>query len=495
MKKIIAVTVSMLVGVSAFGQWKTQNGVKLYIDENDWRNDLHSGYIIHGLNTTASNVRKADEVTSTPGDNEQLGNRLTFDKNNTGFKVSFDVYPSESGAGFTFNDTEGSGNEWNNALSVGDVDNYDNDNFYWRILGGDKVYALGLELRENEIDSGEMVRIKDGSTVLAEIDTSDMPYNTYNFIGIISAQPFNNFWFNEGNGGDDMAIANFRIAVLRDISLTIESEHGSPQPPVGTHIVDYGTMVIYSVEDTVEVGSTQYVSLGSSEGGATNWFTSPATENTTVTWEWATNYWVSASVSGSGTVTVAAQPPWSAPDSVGAFIPAGSNVAVSATPDPDWLFMGWGGDLSGDYTVSNQNLLVDAPKAFIATFSEDADGDGLLNSNEWAIGTNPRNGDTDGDNFGDGFEVANGGSPTVSHNPYMDFVRNNGGIFGLYESNVVVDVAVGQLALETSGGMADLSLQLMKSDDLTTWTNAAPPVEWSIPVETNQQFFRVRAEP
>ena len=157
--------------------------------------------------------------------------------------------------------------------------------------------------------------------------------------------------------------------------------------------------------------------------------------------------------------------------------------------------MGWSGDLSDDYTVSNQNLLVDAPKAFIATFSDDADGDGLLNSNEWAIGTNPRNGDTDGDNFGDGFEVAHGYNPTNSHAAMVDFIRNNGGMFGLYESNVVVDVAVGQMALETSGGNASLSLQLMKSDNLITWTNAAPPAEWSIPVESNQQFFRVHAEP
>ena len=153
-----------------------------------------------------------------------------------------------------------------------------------------------------------------------------------------------------------------------------------------------------------------------------------------------------------------------------------SGLSVSAG-SPDWLIL-----------QSGNNLLVHE-------LAHDGDGDGLTDYLETIHGTDPHKGDTDGDHFGDGFEVANGYNPTNSHNAMVDFIRNNGGTFGLYESNVVVDVAVGQMALETSGGMADLSLQLMKSDDLATWTNAAPPVEWSIPVETNQQFFRVRAEP
>ncbi|MBU1909565.1 MAG: hypothetical protein KJ726_05940, partial [Verrucomicrobia bacterium] len=46
--------------------------------------------------------------------------------------------------------------------------------------------------------------------------------------------------------------------------------------------------------------------------------------------------------------------------------------------------------------------------AFSLASAQDVDGDGLLNTNEWAIGTQPLNADSDGDGMPDGYEVANG---------------------------------------------------------------------------------------
>jgi hypothetical protein len=62
-------------------------------------------------------------------------------------------------------------------------------------------------------------------------------------------------------------------------------------------------------------------------------------------------------------------------------------------------------------------------------------------------------------------------------------------------SDDIVDVAVGHMFLQTTNDEAHLSLQLEMSEDLTTWTNAGNAVNWVIPVETNQQFFRVRSAP
>lgn len=59
----------------------------------------------------------------------------------------------------------------------------------------------------------------------------------------------------------------------------------------------------------------------------------------------------------------------------------------------------------------------------------------------------------------------------------------------------IMDVAVGQMFLATTQGEARLSLQLEKSEDLVAWTNVGSAIEWVLPVETNQQFFRVRAAP
>ena len=60
----------------------------------------------------------------------------------------------------------------------------------------------------------------------------------------------------------------------------------------------------------------------------------------------------------------------------------------------------------------------------------DADGDGLLNSNEYVYGCNPTNSDTDADGMPDGWEVTNGLDPLVDDS-LSD--PDNDGLFNLYE--------------------------------------------------------------
>ena len=95
----------------------------------------------------------------------------------------------------------------------------------------------------------------------------------------------------------------------------------------------------------------------------------------------------------------------------------------------------------------------------------------------------------------DGFEVSNGMNALVSDSWIVPYVTNNPSAFGIDFSGGYIDVAVGQMLLETTNGQAQLSLQLEQSDDLITWTNAGDAVHWTMGVETNVQFFRVRAEP
>ena len=274
------------------------------------------------------------------------------------------------------------------------------------------------------------------------------------------------------------------------IEWIVESAHGNPVPS-GTNLVEYGAVLTNAVEAAVTNGDAFYACLGHGEppeGGTT--YIATATNHATVVWSWQTNYWVAVGVSGSGTVSVAAQP-WSAPDSVGAFEPAGSNLTLSASPDYGWLFMGWSGDLSGGYAASNTTLLVDAPKSVMATFSDDADGDGLLNTNETAIGTDPRDGDSDGDGIDDGFEVGQGLSPTNSNTALLDYFLADKAAFGLYTAEELGALALGDLMIGTSNETVNLRLQLWKSDDLQTWTNASDAVLWQLPVDTNKQFFKV----
>lgn len=92
--------------------------------------------------------------------------------------------------------------------------------------------------------------------------------------------------------------------------------------------------------------------------------------------------------------------------------------SVETVTGDGWLFMGWLGDATTDYSQTNVTVQMDAlTKSVTALFSDDADGDGLKNTNEWAVGSNPRMADTDGDHFGDAFEVAKGWNPTNCYRP------------------------------------------------------------------------------
>ncbi|HKL21301.1 MAG TPA: hypothetical protein VJ904_05810 [Tichowtungia sp.] len=123
----------------------------------------------------------------------------------------------------------------------------------------------------------------------------------------------------------------------------------------------------------------------------------------------------------------------------------------------------------------------------------DPDGDGLENLSEYRWGTQPLNADTDGDSFRDGLEAAHAGSPLVSDLWRVDYIRSHGSDYNLYSSNAVLDISIGQIAFAVSNEVAWLSLQLEKSKDLITWTNAGDEMIWSRPVETNKMFFRVRS--
>ncbi|HKL20889.1 MAG TPA: hypothetical protein VJ904_03740, partial [Tichowtungia sp.] len=103
--------------------------------------------------------------------------------------------------------------------------------------------------------------------------------------------------------------------------------------------------------------------------------------------------------------------------------------------------------------------------------------------------------DTDGDEFDDLFEFNNGLSPTVDSSAFLTHIQDSPETYGFYTSNAVLDLAVGQVALNIEGTTARLQLQMEQSDDLGTWTNAGEAVEWTMPVEREKKFLRVRSAP
>lgn len=116
----------------------------------------------------------------------------------------------------------------------------------------------------------------------------------------------------------------------------------------------------------------------------------------------ASQAWLNVAVAGAGSVGLTEG--WQA---------FGTNLALVATPKADWLFMGWSGDLSGDYTTASTNLVMDGDKSITAIFSDDADGDGLTNSEESLLGTDPLDTDSDDDTMPDDWEVGAGLDPSA----------------------------------------------------------------------------------
>ena len=270
-----------------------------------------------------------------------------------------------------------------------------------------------------------------------------------------------------------------------DVVLSVESAHGAPTPSIGMHTNAYASVISCSVENVTE-SLTQYNCTGwtltgnEPASGTTNTFELTLTNNATLTWNWSTNYWLDISTSGSGSVGLS-----------DGFYAKGSEQILTATPEPGWLFMGWSGDASG--TNDEAFVMMTEPQAVTATFSDDADGDGLTNTEEASAGSDPWKADTDGDGFDDKTEVDYGLSPTTDSSGLVTYIQNHDHTFGLYPSNVVLDVATGQMLLETVGNNAMLQLQLEESDDLVTWTNAGDAVEWVRPVNGDKKFFRVRS--
>jgi hypothetical protein len=198
-----------------------------YTDLTNWQNAL-SGYDIESWITTSENIGKADEVASDPAPNTKVGPVLTFDKANTSLSSSFQIESLQyerllvknGEAGFTFDDQDGGlahDSDFDNALSVGDMDDFEDDDWSLSLLNGSTMTGFGVELRDNRFETGESISLYSGASLLTTLYFSDYysPFPTStanNFIGIATDYTFDQVVFNEDAGGDDIAIADFRFA-------------------------------------------------------------------------------------------------------------------------------------------------------------------------------------------------------------------------------------------------------------------------------------------
>ena len=210
-----------------------------------------------------------------------------------------------------------------------------------------------------------------------------------------------------------------RFHVYGFYTLTITSEYGTVfLPNLGTYTNLEGTVLTNYASTPVDVGYTQYVNNGwtlldhdpSSGTGFVAVFAQ--TNNTVLTWQWTTNYWLISTSGPNGSVSVMSD--WYA---------SGTSIVISALSAQYYHFTNWSGDVSGAMMYLNPiTVTVGIPSSVTAHFSEnvtantrtpewwlaaygftnhfdeaatnDIDGDKMLTWQEYIGDTSPTNADS-----------------------------------------------------------------------------------------------------
>ncbi|MCB1740039.1 MAG: choice-of-anchor E domain-containing protein [Gammaproteobacteria bacterium] len=190
--------------------------VDFYVnDKISWSRDarVSSGGAITEFPTTSAILALAEEVSSPPGRNRGLGSTLTFTADPSGRCRAFKVRTLQSGAAFTFDDDEGNGNlaNFDNALSVGDIDNREDDDFEISFpTDGPPAYAVSFVIRDSNGNNAESLQVYDRDNLLiGRLANDAFPANGTYTLSLIANRPIGRVVFDEDSGGDDIAVADF----------------------------------------------------------------------------------------------------------------------------------------------------------------------------------------------------------------------------------------------------------------------------------------------
>lgn len=196
-------------------------------------------------------------------------------------------------------------------------------------------------------------------------------------IGVFSwAQYGDNNLPNTTAPDDGTAVDWVRVRQVNAEGLLVSSAYGNPQPPLGLNDLPVGGSITATVENAVisAPGIRQLCAGWSGAGsvpvsGDTNEAIFSLNQFSLLTWKWQTQYQLTVSATTGGSV-LASDGPWINP---------GSNVTVTATANPGFVFVGWSGDSLS--TSPNLSFQMNGPRTLTANFAVDSDNDGL--ADDW----------------------------------------------------------------------------------------------------------------
>ncbi len=203
--------------------------------------------------------------------------------------------------------------------------------------------------------------------------------------------------------------------VIDQHKLMVTTPYGQANLPVGTNWFDYGSANRLVITNSpVTFGGTQYVCRGwtgtgsiPATGSTTNTTTFVLTNDSSIVWNWRTNYWFQSDKIGKGTINL----------NTNIWIPLGTMLTQTATPAQYYCFYNWQGQTNGcsiasnriSFTMNSARLIIgcfnailtsnNVPYEWFAQYgwtnsiesaaTNDSDCDGLLNWQEWLAGCNP----------------------------------------------------------------------------------------------------------
>ncbi|MCM8805189.1 MAG: cohesin domain-containing protein [Candidatus Omnitrophica bacterium] len=161
------------------------------------------------------------------------------------------------------------------------------------------------------------------------------------------------------------------ITLKEPLTLDVISAHGSPNPSVGQHVYYTGDSVTASVTSPVSgPAGTRYVCTGwTGTGsvpatGSTTSTTFTINQNSTITWNWKTQYQLtySADPAAGGTVAVS-------PTATGNWYDENTPITLTATPKTNYVFLYWIVDGQQQGNNPTLNLSMNASHNVVAKFA------------------------------------------------------------------------------------------------------------------------------
>ncbi len=193
------------------------NAVAIFFtNEADWLAQVNN---LEAFDTTIPNMELSDELQNNPitVNNFTVGITLNWQSVNTGLSRSF-RFTSVGAPFLTYNDNEVGPSTppdpgFEDAISPGDINNGEDDDWQVEFLDGSPVTAFGAFIGNNLLNAGESFSVFDTNDQLIGSTTQDVLVSSgFQFLGVITDQAIGRVFFDEDAGGDDISVRNFRFA-------------------------------------------------------------------------------------------------------------------------------------------------------------------------------------------------------------------------------------------------------------------------------------------